>query len=177
MAKTLLIDLVEVKQLKLNLNEYLTLLSIKNIIDYDFTIDNIEKLIEKGFVKRLSNNQLIPTPKAVVYFESSEMFEEFYYTFPHKVPGRFGDERPLRNASVESNGALVTKGIFKRITKGNQTLQRHIIDVLKAEIQWRENNNSLQYMNNIDTWLRQNNYEKYEYLLDQGSSSINRKSL
>lgn len=173
---TLLIDLTEVKRLKLTLNEYLTLLNVKNIVDYDYTEEDINNLVKKGYIVKLSNDQIIPSPKAVNYFESSETFEKFYNTFPHKVPGRFGEERPLRNASVESNGALVTKGIFKSKTKGNQRLQQHIIEVLEAEIQWRENNNSLQYMNNIDTWLRQNNFEKYEYLLEN-NSTINRKSL
>ncbi|MFW5794656.1 MAG: hypothetical protein ACOCV1_04140 [Bacillota bacterium] len=176
MASTILIDLTEIKRLKLSLNEYLALLSIKNIIDYDFTETDLGKLLKNEFVIKLSNNQYIPSPKAVTYFESSEMFEEFYNEFPHKVPGRFGEERPLRNASVNSNGALVTKGLFKSKTKGNKTLQRHIIDVLKAEVTWREANNSLQYMHNIDTWLRQNDYEKYEYLLDQDVGS-NRKRL
>lgn len=173
---TINIDLTEIKRLKLTLNEYLTLLSIKNILEYDATEKDINGLIEKDYAKRLSNGQIIPSPKAVNYFESTEGFIEFYTSFPHKVPGKFGEERPLRNVSVESNGALVTKGIFKKKTRGNQILQRHITDVLRAEVTWRENNNTLQYMNNIDTWLRQHNYEKYEYLLNNNVGS-NRKSL
>lgn len=171
---TLLIDLTEIKHLKLSLNEYLTLLSLNNIMEYNYSKDDVDNLVDKGFIKILSNGLPVLSSKAVIYFESDEFFKEFYYTFPHKVPGRFGEERPLRNESVETNGALVTKGIFKKKTRGNQSLQRHIIDILQAEVSWRENNNSLQYMNNIDTWLRQNNWEKYEYLLN---STENKKLL
>lgn len=171
---TLLIDLTEIKRLKLSLNEYLTLLHFNNSIEYNYSKEDINNLLEKDFLRLLSNNLPVLSPRAVTYFESGELFEEFYYTFPHKVPGRFGEERPLRNESIETNGALVTKGIFKKKTRGNQSLQRHIIDILQAEVSWRENNNSLQYMNNIDTWLRQNNWEKYEYLLN---STENKKLL
>lgn len=167
----LLIDLKEIKRLKLSLNEYLTLLHFNNFIEYSYSKEDIDKLVEKDFLKVLANGLPVLTSKSVTYFESGELFEEFYYTFPHKVPGRFGEERPLRNESTATNGALVTKGIFKKKTKGNQSLQRHIIDVLQTETSWRENNNSLQYMNNIDTWLRQNNWEKYGYLLNSGTEN------
>jgi hypothetical protein len=171
---TLLIDLTEIKRLKLTINEYLTLLHTNNIIEYNWLDKDIDSLVEKEFLKKLSK-QVILSEKAINYFESSELFNKFYHIFPHKVPGRFGEERPLRTESSNTSSALVTKGLFKKKIRGNKNLQEHIINVLSAEIDWRQNNNSLQYMNNIDTWLRQHNWEKYEYLLE--SNTINTKLL
>lgn len=169
MAKIITLDITEIKRLKLNINEYLTLLNLNSLIEYNFTDHDIGSLQEKGYIKVLSNGLPILTERSVKYFESIELFEKFYNIFPHKVPGRFGEERPLRNESIDSNGASVTKSIFKSKTKGNQILQNRIIEVVEAEIQWRANNNSLQYMHNIDTWLRQHDWEKYEYLLEETS--------
>lgn len=164
----IIIDESEVKSLKLNINEYLTLLVINGTLnDFVYTSENLNKLLELGFLIKLPNQEIILSPKSINYFQSSELFDKFYLLFPHTVPGRLGEERPLRNESLNTKGALITKGIWKKKVKGNSELQQHIINVLQAEIDWRTVNNSLQYMNNIDTWLRQNNWEKYEYLLNK----------
>lgn len=161
------IDESEIKSLKLNINQYLLLLLINgSIIDFVWTQSDLNRLIELGYLNKLPNDKVVLSPKAINYFQSSDLFNEFYETFPHIVPGRLGEDRPLRTLSSNTKGALITKGLWKKRVKGNTELQNHIINVLKAEVDWRTNNNSLQFMNNIDTWLRQNNWEKYEYLLN-----------
>ena len=160
------IDLAELRRLKLDLNEYLTLLNKANIIDnFKYGENEINKLIEKKYLNKIGET-IVLAPKAVVYFQAKELFREFFDTFPHTVPDRGGEERPLRTASIETEGAAVTGSIWRRKVKGNINLQERIIEVLRAEIDWRMRQNTLQYMHNIDTWLRQNDYEKYDYLLN-----------
>lgn len=168
--KSIVIDLTEVKRLGLEINDYLTLLGIYGLLTYNGSQQNIDTLIDKGYVQEISRGY-IPTKKATEYFESYREFEEFYETFPYTIPDGRGEERPLRTKGLDTDSALITKGLYKRKTKGNKGLQKHILEVLKAEINWRYSNNSIMYMNNIDTWLRQNNWEKYEYLLNRNESN------
>lgn len=163
----LLIDFNEIKRLGISLEDYLTLLSYQGSIEYPKRQEPTETLLKKDLLKELPNKTIVLSPKAIIYFQSDELFNEFFNTFPHTVPDRFGEGRPLRTLNINTNGALVTKGIFNRKTKGNKELQQHIINVLKAEINWRNSTGKLNFMNNIDTWLRQYNWEKYEYLLEQ----------
>lgn len=161
---TLGINLTEVKRLKLNLNEYLTLLNLQGTISFKPRDEDIDSLLRKGYLSQLGA-QIVLSPKAVRYFEANELFEEFYNTFPHTVPDKYGEERPLRTVSSTSQSAAVTKSIWKKKVKGDVDLQQKIIEILKAEIDWRKRKGGIQFMNNIDTWLRQHNWEKYEYLL------------
>ena len=105
-------------------------------------------------------------PLNTKYFNNIELFEKFYNTFPHTVPVDHGDPRPLRASSINTNTAKVFKTKWSRKVRSNLELQAKIIKILEAEIQWREENDTLKYMNNIDTWLNNYNWEKYEYLLN-----------
>lgn len=168
--ENIFIDQREIKALGLNLNEYLSLMYINGVIDYKCTTNDLNRLVELGYIVRLGDNYIL-SPKSINYFQSSELFREFYNVFPHTVPDKVGDSRPLRTLNEVSQAGLITKGIWKKKVRGNINLQNHIIDVLKAEIDWRNNTGSLPYMNNIDTWLRQHNWEKYEYLLNQTTTN------
>lgn len=167
----ILIDLVEVKRLKLSLKEYLALLDVNGIISYSPTKEDIEGLKDKGWIIFLPDNIPILSPKSKEYFESKFNFERFYTTFPHRVPGRYGKDRPLRSESINTLSASTTRAIYKNKTRGNKTLQEHILKVLEAEIKWRTEEDTLSYMNNIDTWLRQHKWEDYAYLLEEENNN------
>lgn len=168
MRKIISIDLAELKAISLSLNAYLALLMYKwGDIKYNVTEKDKEELTINQWIK---NNIL--SEKAEKYFNDLTEFNTFYNLFPFTVTDNYGRKRPLRTSSIETNAAKVTKNIWKNKFRGNKELQKHVIEVLKAEVEWRESTDSLVYMNNIDTWIRSNNWEKYEYLLNNNKSII-----
>lgn len=153
-------------ELDLTLSEYVYLLNIYsggvesnlyNVIDF---VDEI-KLQKKGYIKVLKSDFVL-RQKALDIFENDNLFLEFLNKFPIKAPsGRYLS--PLGNS-----GILVNKIKKKWNTKfkNKPHLKEKAIKVLEAELEWRKRSNNLEYINNIETWLNQDNHEKFEYLLE-----------
>ena len=166
MKEILCISSSEVKGLGLTVNTYLALMMLKyGNIGYKISENDLQELFSKGWIESATIESDL-SPKAKRYFTSTELFEEFYTTFPHTVPVDFKEPRPLRTVSTTTNAAKATQIRWLKRVKGNIELQKKIIQILKAEINWREINDTLKYMNNIDTWLNNYTWEKYEYLLE-----------
>ena len=180
------LDILEIRKYKLNLNEYLTLMKLQHTgedksFPYDPDPRYFPRLIADEFIEILSaemvGQEMVYTyklgPAGIKVFKGDDLFEEFYSTFPYKVPVGNTGFRPVSTQDVNGVSAKVTRGIWDRVTKNKPYLQRQIIDNLKKELEYRKNDGSLAYLQNIDTWLRQATWEKWDSIPDKKSSSNN----
>jgi len=116
-------------------------------------------------------------PKGIELFHGKEdLFEEFYKTFPHKVPTGTGF-RPVSTLDASGTSAKATKAIWDRVTKNKPYLQRTIINNLIKELDSRKRDGSIGFLQGIDTWLRQATWEKWEDIPDTKRTSTNYKQL
>lgn len=137
-------------------NSFQSLTGIVEPIDFS-------DLQQRGFIKIL-NNEIVLRQKGVELFDiKDDLFLSFLNRFPIKTPsGRYLS--PLGSYTIKSKN--VEKKWNKLFGK-NKFKQQRAIDVLEAELEWRKQTNQLEYMQNIETWLNQGNYENYAYLLEE----------
>jgi len=174
----LIINTDKLCELGIDANEYLLLYNlftgINSCNSYNITtINNLERL---GFIKQMPDDTIILRQSALDLFTLRDLeksFLEFFNSFPMKV-GNGAGSRPLRPKSSEAMSVKDTRKKYINIINKNPDLHEHILKVLNAQIDMLKKTNSLQYMNNIDTWLNQRVWEKYEYLLDEDNSSEER---
>lgn len=104
-----------------------------------------------------------------------EIFEEFLKVFPEKTPsGRI--LRP-KNATAKQN--KLARAIFKKELKKSTSANIALVG-LKQEIQARQQQGSLEYMQNLLAYIRGNNWDNYydpdaetpDIDLDQASSAF-----
>lgn len=175
------LDILEISKFKLNINEYLTLLKFQHESEgrsFPFVPDErfFPRLLDDGYLIK-EEDKILLGPKGIEVFQGTEnLFEEFYKTFPHKVPTGTG-YRPVSTLDVESASARTTKAIWDRIIKNKPYLQRTIIDNLKRELDSRNRDGSIGFLQGIDTWLRQATWEKWEDIPDTKRTSSNYKQL
>lgn len=91
--------------------------------------------------------------------DDEDLFSELYKAFPRKVPDGKGGIRVLRAEALDSKDAETCRRKYNNIIKGDKKLHKKILSALKTEL--RVKKNSLQFMNNLETWLNQRVYEKY----------------
>lgn len=175
-AQFINVDIFELGHYDLNLNEYLTLLRYNYDLEEEFfpyEPDDryFERLLRDGFIVSKEDGGYTLTSKGLTVFTGDEdLFEEFYGLYPHRVETKFGF-RPVSTASTDTMSAKTTKSIWTRITKNKPGLQRKIIDNLKRELAHRKAEGSLEYLQGIDTWLRQATWEKWDDIPDKKDSS------
>jgi hypothetical protein len=165
------IDILEIKKLGLNINEYLNLVKLRHdeenkSFPYEFDRRFVERLKTDGFIEYTSDSTCIVEkyklgPAGIRVFEGDDLFEEFFSTFPTAVETGLG-RRVISAKDPNSVSGKVTHEIWNRVTKNKPHLQRKIIDCLKRELEHKKKTNSLMYMQGIDTWLRQATWEKWE---------------
>jgi hypothetical protein len=169
------IDILALGQMKLNINEYLTLLKFQHDAEqksFPFEPDYryFPRLLEDGFLKKNEDNTYSLGEAGLRVFKGNDMFEEFYGIFPHKVETGLGF-RPVSTTDVNSISAKVTRGIWERVIKNKPYLQQKIIDGLKRELAHRKADGSMAYLHNIDTWLRQATWEKWDDIPDKKTNN------
>lgn len=127
-------------------------------------IDKVEddSLQSRGYVK-VTSEGVVLRQKAINLFEGESLFLKFLNTFPIKTPsGRYLS--PLRHTGI------AVKSIEKKWNKlfgKDPNLQAKVIKVLEAELNWRRTTGQMEFINQIDAWLNQGNFEKFEYLLQK----------
>jgi hypothetical protein len=120
------------------------------------------KLQEKGYIKIISNKEIDFRKKFnIKYNTDNKYFEEFFNTFPLETP----DGRRLRPVRLDSAIAKRCKKKYEALTKNKLEIHEHILKCLKAQLEYDRKN--LLYLNNIDTWLNQQVWTKYEDLVDK----------
>ena len=186
-ALFLTLDILEISKLGLNLNEYLTLMRFQHDMEhksFPYIPDErfFPSLLKKGYITLKSgagshSNDYELSELGIRVFKGDEdLFEEFYSTFPNRVPVGTGF-RPVSAVNIEGVSAKNTRAIWDRVTKNKPYLQRKIIDNLKKELVHRRNTNTLSYLHNIDTWLRQATWEKWEDIPDERNNPNSVKKL
>jgi len=173
------LNIIEIRKLKLNLNEYLTLMKFQheaNGESFPFVPDDryYERLLKDEFIVPKEDSPLGYGlgPAGIKVFKGDDLFEEFYAAFPAKVPTEMGF-RPVSTGDPTGVSAAATRAIWDRVTKNKPYLQRLIIDNLKRELDHRKADGSLAYLQNIDTWLRQATWEKWNDIPDKKSAGSN----
>ena len=134
----------------------------------------LEYLQSKEFIKITGDKEYELRQKAIDIFEVSspeQKWLEFLGKFPMKVPNSSGGTRALKIANPESKGNEKIKKKYINLIKNNPNLHKTIIEVLEAEIKMRRDSGQLQYMNAMEAWLNQANYDKYAYLLEEQVSN------
>lgn len=177
------IDILEIGKLKLNINEYLNLLKLRHdeenkSFPYELDLRFIPRLIEDQFIEYVVDREfpeksffrLGPVGKSL--FEGDDLFEEFFALYPNSVETGLG-RRVISARDPNSVSGKATHDLWKRVTKNKPGLQRKIIECLKRELNQRRLDNSLGFIQGIDTWLRQATWEKWEDIPDDKKSSSN----
>lgn len=150
---------------KLTLSEFLYLKSLyeeDNNPDLFKIMDPIDEMFlqSKGFIK-ITNDKIILRSKGNSLFETSDLFLRFLNTFPVKTPsGRYLS--PLGDTGIAVDKI---RAKWDRIFKSRPDKEEKAIKVLEAELNWRKKTNKLEYINSIEAWLNQSNFDKFEYLL------------
>ena len=85
-----------------------------------------------------------------------DFWNEFFANFPVKVPGR----NPGTYRYVRMDNDKVRKK-YTSIVKGNIAVHKRILEGLNKELEVRKVANSMQYMNNLETWLNNRVWEMY----------------
>lgn len=161
------IDILEISKLKLNINEYLTLVKIKHDEEnksFPFKPDGQSELnlAERGFIKYDTDKQCyLLAENGRKVFEGDDLFEEFFALYPNYVDTGLG-RRAISAKDPNSISGKATHAIWNKVTKNKPQLQRKIIEALKRELEHRKSTNSMAYLQGIDTWLRQATWEKWE---------------
>lgn len=122
-------------------------------------------LVKEGYLQ-IINASLAPTKKALDIFiinqdDFDKYFEELYNNFPRKVVSNSGQIRVLRADKLDSQDAKKCRmKYFKVLSEGNVDHQE-VMKGLFNEMRTRGTNN-LFYMNNLETWINQRVWEKYQ---------------
>jgi len=123
---------------------------------------NLKLLEERGFIKIMPEKIVVREKAKELFVNPVNNFYRFVGTFPIKTPrGRYLSPKSLEGVAIS---AIKKKWIA--LFKENKAKEDKVIEVLEAEIAWRKKGGELEYMNAIEAWLNQANYEKYEYLLE-----------
>ena len=138
--------------LQRNGHKYLQTLTLK---------PDIDSMLEKGYLE-LSEDQYVVTAKYIKYFSNNftTMFAELIDTYPWKVKSPNRGIRILHAKDSAAKANDKAKNKYKRITKVKQDVHEHIIKCLKIQLEVEKD--SLGYMQNLETWLNNHTWEKYE---------------
>lgn len=85
-----------------------------------------------------------------------QKFEEFWNIFPRRTPSK----RILRASTTTAKTAELAFALFKRGIKSEEDADIAIRG-LKLELISRQKNNGLEYINNVQTYIRNRNWELY----------------
>lgn len=171
--ETIELSIKELQDNKLTPNQYCFLYDLYNKTKprFPITIEDYDCL-EQAYMIKKTEDEIALREKAYDLFELNEsafdkMFIDFYLTFPMKVSSRNGQTRPLRASTTDTANGRVVKNKYKKIVGVRGAKQKHewIMKCLQAEVEHRKKSNSLAYMHNIETWLNQQDWEKFEYLV------------
>lgn len=168
------IDLKLLKNLDLNVNEYLTLLKMHMIgeedpVAFPFASSDrvIQSLMDKHWITAFDSEdatgatELEFTDKANRLFDQEDLFQEFLELFPTRVPNGVGGFRPVSPSGIQAKSAQIARSLWMKHVGKNLGRQREVIEALRKELAYRNKDGSIQYLNNMQTWLRQAKWEDW----------------
>ena len=137
---------------------------------YDYLNDlnlkpNLDKLQEKGYIQvGITSDQHEIKQNFIDLFSSSfdQMFAELVNIYPMKVssPGR--GIRILHAKDPNAKANEKAKNRYKRIVGTKTYKHKHIVNCLNKQLVVEKD--SLAYLQNLETWINNHTWEKYENL-------------
>jgi hypothetical protein len=89
------------------------------------------------------------------------MWSELLSHFPLKVYTK-GNVRILRAKDADARNNQKAKKAYHKVIGKNVAKHNKIVNCLKNELEFRKSNNSLEYMQMLQTWVNQHTWEQYE---------------
>lgn len=182
------INLKSWKSTNLSIQEYVFL---KLLVEKGYTFaDNTIKLTEaelsklqlEGYIEVIDTPEAVlslPTQKSTKLFIEADnkfekYFEELYKAYPRKVVDKSGGIRILRAENLTSQDAEKCKKRYLMFLQDHPNDHTKVMEGLKTELRTRGVNN-LGYMQNLETWIHQRTWEKYQDLGDSSQSESNER--
>tara|TARA_R110000744_G_scaffold282414_2_gene394159 strand:- start:1128 stop:1679 length:552 start_codon:yes stop_codon:yes gene_type:complete len=128
---------------------------------------NLEKLQENGYIKLGETpDQHFVRQEFIDLFSSNfdQMFAELIGTYPMKVMTTDRGVRILHAKDPDGKSNLKAKGRYEKIVGTKLYKHQHIMKCLNTEL--TVNRFNLAYMQNLETWINNHTWEKYENLDD-----------
>jgi len=153
------------KDHNLSADDYLYLYIIqRNGYEYLQTLTlnpDIDTMLDKGYLE-LSEDRYKVTDNFTSLFSDDfdSMFAELIDTYPMKVQSPNRGVRILHAKDPKAKANEKAKKKYKKITKNKKNNHDHIIKCLKMQLDVDKDN--LGYMQNLETWLNNHTWEKYE---------------
>jgi len=125
---------------------------------------NLDKLQEEGYIKLgdTTENHVIRHKFLDLFLaDFDKMFNELMLTYPMKVNSDKG-VRILHAKDPNSKSNQKAKARYKRIVDGKPHVHKKIVACLNTQLKLERNN--LGYMQNLETWINNHTWEKYENL-------------
>ena len=125
---------------------------------------NTEDLQSKGLIKLGERPEDdVVRQKFIDTIEDSfdRMWSELLSHFPLKVYTN-GNVRILRAKDADARNNQKAKKAYHRVIGKNVAKHNKIVECLKHELEFRKSNNSLGFMQMLQTWVNQHTWEQYE---------------
>ena len=146
---------------------YLYLMHRKNS-DYLHNLNlkpNLEDLQEKGYIKlgETPDHHVI-RQEFIDLFSSNfdQMFAELISTYPMKVNSPDSGIRILHAKDPDAKANLKSKLRYKKVVGDKVYKHRHIMNCLDKQLTIERN--TLSFLQNLETWINNHTWEKYENL-------------
>lgn len=110
----------------------------------------------------LDEPNVVLNQAGIALFEESDLdikFEEFWNTFPDKIPDGQGGTRVLHAKGTDTHDAEVCKKKYLKIIKDKPGLHNRIIKAIKANLYLERH--KIQYLNNPETYINNKRWERY----------------
>ena len=144
----------------MHLKEYLI-----NSNSYDKFNEDLKNLSTRSFVAYDPSNvndyksiEVLPPFMQVV--AKHNKFDELYATYPSKI------SRPDGSIDYLRKDRRQCENVYSIITKGNQDVHDHVMACLRTELAYRKNNNSMQWMKRLGTWITKREWENFADIVD-----------
>ena len=102
-----------------------------------------------------------------------QMWSELLSHFPLKVNTK-GSVRILRAKDANARSNAKAKKSYERYVQGDSQKHNHVVRCLINELNFRKANDSLGFMQMLQTWVNNHTWEQYEDLEDESAESNSR---
>lgn len=133
---------------------------------------DLDKLSKKGYIRVTNGGEEIIVREHYlkrVRTDDDQMWVELCTNYPFKVPSPKGGYRILHTADPDAASNKKLKKKYIAIVSGKPGLHQEIMEALKEEL--RAQRSSLQYLQNLETWLNNSGWEKYLPIVRTGNRS------
>lgn len=143
-----------------HLDEYL-----KSTNSYETFNEDLSNLAARSFVSYdpstiLDLKSIVVMPSFMQVVAKYNNFDELYATYPSKI------SRPDGSIDYLRKDRKHCEQVYSIISKGNRDVHEHIMNCLRAELAARRNNNSMQYMKRLGSWLTKREWENFADIVD-----------